>query len=499
MTNTPTVNTAPQSGANGFVNGPLVDTATWVAKALHAPNNPPAMHRLKSTLGLFAGLYVGRKLMDIIVGETPSGKVIERDSLPAPLQPLHGLMRYNHYSDDPHDRWLKVTDNMVPAMIGAVGAVSGSYNFFSSTMGTKGATSSREAIVEGAFKRSLDSGTLTLDAAIPKAELEMAKKLRILTAASAIPGSAAGTGMTPGNLGIWFGEPFLAGSGRETLKVPDAINGIFKTVGLDLNKYFAYVNGGGKSVTGFNSIGTLQPMIDHLAENRSIHPEKLDEMANTVLVGLFGDKGAEKVPALVDKLKALRLVDPASASQELKAVETIRTEMTKHLKGVGLHETLDSLGLNVADARLHNRGLVGKIAMWLGADKQVKPIEDLFRESEFKRTGRTPTNTGAASAVAGAGVAATVIKEPSAAAKFMAEGEFATHKKIGGGLLAGGLFAHGLYNVAKGIEKDENNERHLGKVALGAVEIIGGSWLGMQVARSAKLGQLSTGTVGVGA
>ena len=83
----------------------------------------PGFHRLLTAGGLTLGLYGGRKFMDVVTArnansgeETPATQTVEL------MRPLHGIMRYNPYSDNAADRWKFVIDKMAPVGVGAVGA-----------------------------------------------------------------------------------------------------------------------------------------------------------------------------------------------------------------------------------------------------------------------------------------------------------------------------------------------------------------------------------------
>lgn len=90
----------------------------------------PSRHRLYNAAGGIGGWVLGRYLMNILVGENPQGKKIEREHVILPLRPLHGILAYNRYADDPTNQWMRVIDDLAPAIIGSLGAVLGSKYFF---------------------------------------------------------------------------------------------------------------------------------------------------------------------------------------------------------------------------------------------------------------------------------------------------------------------------------------------------------------------------------
>lgn len=102
--------------------------AEWMAENAYIA---PGFHRLLTAGGLTLGLYGGRKFMDVLTArnatngeETPASQTIEL------MRPLHGVMRYNPYSDQAADRWKFVIDKMAPVAVGAVTAYMGRKYFF---------------------------------------------------------------------------------------------------------------------------------------------------------------------------------------------------------------------------------------------------------------------------------------------------------------------------------------------------------------------------------
>jgi hypothetical protein len=102
--------------------------AEWMAENAYIA---PGFHRLLTAGGLTAGLYGGRKFMDVLTArnatsgeETPASQTVEI------LRPLHGVMSYNPYSDKAADRWKFVVDRVVPVAIGGIAAYWGGKTFF---------------------------------------------------------------------------------------------------------------------------------------------------------------------------------------------------------------------------------------------------------------------------------------------------------------------------------------------------------------------------------
>jgi hypothetical protein len=108
-------------------NKKALPAAEWVGENAFLP---PGMHRLLTAFGLTSGLWIGRELADFIVARRSSdGTEIPRSQVPELFRPIHGVMRYNRYSDAPGERWKAVADSMLPVAFGVLGAYGGSKVF----------------------------------------------------------------------------------------------------------------------------------------------------------------------------------------------------------------------------------------------------------------------------------------------------------------------------------------------------------------------------------
>lgn len=104
--------------------GMRIRAAEWLAENAYIP---PGTHRLLTAGGLALGLWGGREIMDVLTArDNKTGAVIPREQVGEMLRPLHGVMRYNPYSDDASDRWKSVLDKLSPMLLGGLGAYFGS-------------------------------------------------------------------------------------------------------------------------------------------------------------------------------------------------------------------------------------------------------------------------------------------------------------------------------------------------------------------------------------
>ena len=110
-------------------------SAEWMAENAYIA---PGFHRLLTAGGLTLGLYGGRKFMDTLTARNATnGEEIPASQTVEIMRPLHGIMRYNPYSDKPADRWKFVVDKMTPVAVGAVAAYFGGKYFFNGHMPNK--------------------------------------------------------------------------------------------------------------------------------------------------------------------------------------------------------------------------------------------------------------------------------------------------------------------------------------------------------------------------
>ena len=177
----------------------------------------PSRHRLYNAAGGIGLWIVGRKIMDVLVGETPQGKKIDKEKLDPTIRPLHGILAYNRYADDPHNQWMRVVDDLTPAIIGSVGAVLGSQYFFAA----------KEAGIRSAVKwgtkhtnieKMLADNTIPILAKDNFMALQQAKTWRVLSGIAGV---------------------FAASSGMALLVAPVNI----LNYGTSLNNAFALANG----------------------------------------------------------------------------------------------------------------------------------------------------------------------------------------------------------------------------------------------------------------
>lgn len=334
-----------QSVANA-VNGKPLDTMSWVGSVITVA---PGYHRIKNAIGLSVGLYLGRKFMNIVTAQNKDGE-IAREEVPLPLRPLHGLMRYNKYSDDPRDRWCKVVDNVVPAMFGAVGAVGGSFHFF------------HERYADLKNPEFMDEYEEAMS-------LEQSKPWSVLSGISSLFGSASGLSLGPaGNYGLSLGARFGLASGRKV-----ALPGLGK---FATNAHAPYP---------FGPSQLIDRMIGYAVGNPDKDPKQLESMAHGILGPWFKNVTPDQIHAFVDAVKGMRdqFLQEGGIPEEMQG--KAKTFLTEHLKKGGLEETLKGIGLDPMDASLGDNGFVTAVSKLLGKRERMAEMGAEFTSKYMAR------------------------------------------------------------------------------------------------------------------
>jgi hypothetical protein len=350
--------------AEGLINGPVLDVAQWAASVntVH-----PSTHRLLNATFLCAGLFAGRSAMNLLVGQTPSGEKIDREDVPMLLRPLHGVLAYNHFSDKPADRWMKVMDMWFPAAIGAVGAMSGSHVFALDQKLVQDA----KALMKTPEKFSLD----TAEAASIVAQSE---PWRALSGITSLFGSASGFQLIPGpaNYGTTLSNSFLGTVGRNKLHTPYA-------------KWLQEFVNGNKHPFPHGPASMLTKFREYLVHNPDKDLKQAQKMSYAILEPWFGDHATpERVDAFVKEVTTIRdkFLKEGGVPEKLKA--DCQKELTQVMHGFGLEKTLEKIGFDPAEATIGHNGAIEYIARVLGYEKTLNRISEGYKTSYLKRSGR---------------------------------------------------------------------------------------------------------------
>ncbi len=353
--------------ASDLINGPVYQVAKFSTKYL---NVPPSKHRLYNALGLMAGLYVGRQVLNIMVGETPEGEKIDREELVPPLRPLHGILAYDHFSDNPAMRWLRVTDQMIPGILGGVGAVAGSYMFF------------REPYKKMAKEMlSVSPKDLTLRHAEQLMLFNQFKVLARMAGIAAIPGSASGLGIIPSvsNYSTALGGAFSTGAERNMAAGLPVLRELF-------NGYSSF------PLRWHKLIGKMQ---EYLVHNPSPTPEKLEEMLSGLIKPLFNHVSETQMQKVKDLVLTRRNKILEAGLPPAETQKKIADEMKQMFSDVGFEKLLLDIGLDPREAAVGDMGTLSTIARWAGkvlspsSARERDKIRSELVESIEKRHGLT--------------------------------------------------------------------------------------------------------------
>lgn len=348
-------------GIRKFINGPVLNTAQW---AMSVNTVHPSMHRLLNATFLTAGLYGGRTVMNLLTGETPGGEAINKEDVPLPLKPLHGVLKYNHFSDNPGERWMKVMDLWFPAALGAVGAVAGSHVF-----------ALDQAVVQQAKANLKAPEHLTLDKAENSAIMLQSRPWRVLSGVTSLFGSASGFQLVPGptNYGSTLGAGFLGTVPRNKLHTP-----YMPWLQEFMNDNIASYPYGPASM--------LPRLKNYLVHNPEKNPKEAQKMAYAILEPWFGEHATPKhVEAFVSELQATRnkFLKEGGVPENLQA--QLDKELGAIMQGVGFEKTLQKIGLDPSEATVGHNGFVEQVSRWMGSARGLDKLEENYRNAYFAR------------------------------------------------------------------------------------------------------------------
>jgi len=334
-------------------------------------NVPPNKHRLFNALGLTVGIVGGRFIMNILTGSTPSGEVVDRKDVPLLLRPLHGLLHYDHFSDEPSQRWWKIADVTLPAILGGIGAGKGSDFFFKDGL---------KLTEEHAAKHM---GGYTLADAETHALFHQGRAWGEYSKVSSVFGSASGFGLIPSplNYSSTLGSKFTLDAGRSA---------VAPWLGKNLRaKLF-----NSHSLEPFRPVKLLGSAIEHMVGNPSTRPENAIEVLEATVKTWFKDATPEQINAFTENTLAERNKFIATAKAAGKKPSEIATGLKKHLSeylstATDAHERrLIEAGIDPRSAAVGDAGMITTFARWGGdlwrkqttqelLDTQAKMIEGM--------------------------------------------------------------------------------------------------------------------------
>lgn len=455
------MNTCKFMSNTNFTAKRLLPVAEWMAENAYIP---PGMHRLMAAGGLALGLWGGRSLMDIVVARNhDDGSEMKRNTVPQLFRPLHGIMRYNPYSDASVDRWKSVVDKFVPAVVGGVTAYYGGRHYFHG----KGFVLFDKAekplhAFSAASKTALSNGKVGLASAEQLSSLAQSDTMRRFSGGMYIAGASSGTdkagGMILGNHNAWA-VSFAQGAGIRTLFPGEGAPVIGRVV-----KYF---NRNVLHSMGASSVGVGRAMnkISNWAA-ANIHKANPEWMSEKALTDVTKDitqnfkLGAEQFDAVRARVQSF-----LSQTQKEFAGKSDFSALASKLQGgwgkagfsdMGVMKLLDEAGVDLATADIGNHGLLSLYSRGMNSGKLEVASRKAYAETLKKGMGEM---------VDGKPVFANIRSEfDTAAPKLTPKQSLTLWGSVAGGLTGilglGSLAATHINKRAK-LTADDNGNRHI--------------------------------------
>lgn len=347
---------------SGFLNGFVWRVAEWVTSVstIH-----PSTHRLKNALGLTVGMVGGRYIMDKAVGHTPDGMAVQKEDVPLPFRPIHGILNYNPYSDAYSDRMMHVANMWIPAGLGAVGAYLGSYDY---AFNEQPFASVAKTVVKNAKG-------LTLDKAEDAAMAFQSQSMRKLAGGTAMFGSSAEINMIPGpwNYGTNLNLAFQGTVARNKMRT------------TYFTKLQQFSNSNNHDFA-FGPSSMLTRLRNYLLDNPDKIPPDARRQTYAVLEGWFGDRvTAEHVDQFL--APALEARDKIITEGGIPAAqkEAFTKTLQQSLAGEGLERNLMRIGLDPSTAMIGRNGAVEYMSSALGASDKLETLQKAYHSGLLER------------------------------------------------------------------------------------------------------------------
>ncbi len=366
-------------GLKGFLNHAVLPKFEFLDRMSIAD---PSWGRFWLAGGFSLGLVVTDYLLQVPFGRTISSAATS-PLLPriAPL-PMPTSWR-NAWSYDPlsgtdSDRWMKNAHTFAVMAGGAIGT------FLGARYATKDRRSKLRA--EGTY----------LDDFEERVTFAQGKAWEIPTAISSTPGSALGTthfGLIPGiNYGANIANFHLLANGG-------------KIAWQGAGKHMI----GSQSQYRFGPVKLIDHMIQYAAYNPDECPKQLTDMAAGIVRPWFPEATDAQVNAFAGEVLKVRNAHWQQGGIAAEKKEPLIKELKEHFRGAGLEKTLLGLGLNPAEAKLGNNGIIGNVSEIFGAKGEVKELKlkylnglkERLPEAHETRASSAVTRALASHAVAG--------------------------------------------------------------------------------------------------
>ena len=390
-----------------MLNRRILPGAEWMAENAYVP---PGMHRLLSAFGLTAGLWTGRQMMDIITAyNAADDKEIRREQVPELLRPLHGIMRYNPYSDHPSDRWKSVIDAVAPVLLGSFGAYLGSKHFFDHSFRSKPLHGLSASVIK---QQHAQGGKVTIDVADALLSKHQSDALSKLATSTFVIGSTAGTQLTgalnPLNNGM-VAARFQQGNQRNiNLPLPKfirkPIEKLLGNYGHSSRRIIPAIRDGLKSAEA------------NIAHNSGIdwrHEKEIIKRADDLLQIFPTLPNEQREGFYKEYANVLGKITEFARDLQTKGItvaeleKEIYTYGKTHMAGEGLEKLYMSAGIDIRSAQLANFGPFTAISRAFGSGKKesetLKALHKHWQEDlklDISHLSSTPRTNHSASMMA---------------------------------------------------------------------------------------------------
>lgn len=353
----------------------ILPAAEWMADNAFIP---PGIHRLLTATGLSMGLWGGREFMDVVVARRSSdGSEITRDQVPELFRPIHGLMRYNPYSDAAADRWMSVFDKLSPMALGAVGAWAGSKSYIYDQRANPFHPASKNVL------NHMKEGKAYLATADAAANIAQGDSIRRLASPLFAIGSTAGTHVFGGLF------PFTNSMSAQTFM--QSIGRKLWWPGLQpINRFFGNRGSGGKYV-----YGAMRDAARWMEANVNTFENPADWATDAELLKrakdalqVFKHTTPEQEKAVANNLRSL--IDQAYAHRNQPSLYKFITEGTPGGHGlfdIAYENLLKDSGLKLDEAILGDNGPFTVFSRLIGAGKGEEAVWKSYAEHLNKHHG----------------------------------------------------------------------------------------------------------------
>ena len=372
----------------GGVSRVALPVAEWFAENAYVA---PGAHRLMTATGLMTGLIGGRYAMNILTGQNNAGKPTDVEDVPLPFRPFHGLYHYQRFDDSSAARWHQVVYDVVPAVLGGMGAMMGSSRYSSSTRFAK------------RFAADIAKGEFTLSQASFFSNMRQAKMANRHGAAGFSLGSSSGLSMFPGPFSTaWNAVRFQLDNGKKPMM--SGLFGLFGNRGprsrdlyTSMMEVVDWAESNAARHTGTNWFTHTPDIESHATAALQAVPSPtathIEQMREFIIgIGRQLDARAAEIKAeaqnigkSVEDIRALIKTDPAcqKLTTDLSNVEKRYIEM-----GI-----IDPAHPERSGVLIGDNGIITDALRVMGGRKVIADVESLWQQSIKHRHGFGPAPT----------------------------------------------------------------------------------------------------------